>query len=72
MILGDLNSRVGNDNRGIINIMGKFGENGEFYYNAKRLTDFCMGNDVIINNTIFRHKGKFHSVSRGSEQEKPN
>jgi len=56
IILGDLNSRVGNDNRGIEEVMDIFGENGVPNLNGKRLIDLCMGNDLIITNTIFRHK----------------
>ncbi|MBJ5459570.1 hypothetical protein JGG43_24445, partial [Salmonella enterica subsp. enterica serovar Typhimurium] len=56
IILDDLNSRVGNDNRGIESTIGKFREDGEPNCNGRRLIDLCMGNDLIITNTIFRHK----------------
>ncbi|MBJ5570510.1 hypothetical protein JGG62_24210, partial [Salmonella enterica subsp. enterica serovar Typhimurium] len=55
IILGDLNSRVGNDNRGMENIMDKFGEDGKPNCNGRRLIDLCTGNDLIITNAIFRH-----------------
>ena len=57
IILGDLNSRVGKDNRGVEEVMGGFGEDCVPNSNGRRLIDFCMGNDLIITNTIFRHKG---------------
>ena len=55
IVMGDLNAKVGNDNRGHELIMGKFGE-GVRNENGELLTEFCSFNDLVIGGTIFRHK----------------
>lgn len=55
IVLGDFNGRIGSDNRGFENVMGKWGEkksNG----NGNRLLDFCMGFGLVITNSFFNHK----------------
>jgi hypothetical protein len=55
LILGDLNAKVGSDNKGRENIMGREGI-GEINTNGERLYDFCQDNNLIIGGTVFQHK----------------
>lgn len=55
ILMGDLNAKVGNDNRGYENIMGKHGlgtsnDNGELFM------DTCVAYKLVIGGTIFSHK----------------
>ena len=55
ILMGDLNAKVGADNRNREIIMGKHGtgiqnENGELF------AEFCTFNDLVIGGTIFPHK----------------
>ena len=55
ILMGDLNAKVGCDNKGNELVMGKFGE-GVRNENGELFTDFCAFNDLVIGGTIFRHK----------------
>ena len=55
MLIGDLNAKVGRDNEGIENIMGKEGL-GSKNENGDRLIDFCVRQGIVIGGTIFPHK----------------
>ena len=53
--MGDTNAKVGSDNTGREEIMGKHGlgtmnENGELF------VDFCTFNDLVIGGSVFPHK----------------
>ena len=55
ILLGDFNAKVGNENRGYENCMGRYGlgimnENGELFANM------CAIHDFVIGGTIFQHK----------------
>jgi len=61
IVMGDLNAKVGDDNKDKELFMGKHGvgvcnENGELF------TDFCAFNDLVIGGTIFPHK-KIHKTT---------
>jgi hypothetical protein len=52
---GDLNAKVGQDNKGLEHVMGRHGleqrnENGQLF------VDFCASHDFVIGRTIFPHK----------------
>ena len=55
IVSGDLNAKVGSDNRGHERVMGKHGI-GEDNENGERLIDFCATNDLVIGGTLFAHK----------------
>ena len=53
--MGDMNAKVGNDNTGFEEVMGKnrigtMNENGELF------ASFCAINNLVIGGTIFPHK----------------
>ena len=55
ILMGDTNAKVGSDNTGREEIMGKHGlgtmnENGELF------ADFCTFNDLVIDGSVFPHK----------------
>lgn len=45
IILGDLNGRVGNNNRGIESSFGKYGEHTK-NHNGERIIEFCLENEL--------------------------
>ena len=55
LVMGDLNSQVGEDNKGYENIIGSHGV-GERNDNGERLVDFCGLNNLVVTSTIFPHK----------------
>ena len=55
IVMGDMNAKVGKDNRGFEHIMGKHGT-GEANDNGERFLDFCALNNLVIGGTIFPHK----------------
>ena len=59
LVLGDLNAKVGSDNKGREAIMGKHGL-GNMNENGELLADFCEQNDLVIGGTIFPHR-RIHS-----------
>lgn len=61
-LMGDCNARVGNKNNGLEDVMGIHGEPTK-NTNGIRLIDFCIINDLIILNTIFKHK-EIHKYTR--------
>lgn len=64
-ILGDFNARVGNDNTGYEAVMGKWGEE-VINANGCLLRDFCLTNDMIIGNSMFKHR-EIHKYTRVME-----
>ena len=55
LIMGDFNSKIGNDPNGYTDIMGKFGL-GEQNERGERLLEFCQHNQMSITNTYFYHR----------------
>ncbi|VDP53395.1 unnamed protein product [Schistosoma curassoni] len=55
ILMGDLNVKVGIDNTGYEDIMGKHGL-GERNGNGERFANLCAFNKLIIGGTIFPHK----------------
>lgn len=55
ILMGDLNAKVGNDNTGYEEIMGKHGL-GDMNENGERLADLCAINSLVIGGTVFPHK----------------
>jgi endonuclease/exonuclease/phosphatase family metal-dependent hydrolase len=55
IVMGDFNAKVGDDNSGYEEVMGKHGL-GTCNENGKRLLDCCMLNNFVIGGTIFPHK----------------
>lgn len=70
IVMGDLNGRIGSNNKGVEEYMGTEGEkvqNG----NGKRIIEMCRNHQLIIANTKFTHKD-IHKVTweRKKKQEK--
>ncbi|VDP75477.1 unnamed protein product [Schistosoma curassoni] len=55
ILMGDFNARVGTDNTGYEDIMGRHGL-GERNENEKRFANLCVFNKLAIGGTIFPHK----------------
>ncbi|XP_061164542.1 uncharacterized protein LOC133173578 [Saccostrea echinata] len=55
IMMGDLNAKIGNDNTGYGEIMGKHGL-GQMNENGERLANFCASNKQVIGGTLFQHK----------------
>lgn len=61
IVLGNMNIKVGEDNSGREENMGKYGvglmnENGEFF------ADFCVFNNLVIGGFIFLYKRYYKST----------
>lgn len=55
IVMGDLNAKIGGDNRGYETIMGQHGL-GEMNENGERLADLCANNNLVIGGSVFPHK----------------
>ena len=55
MMIGDLNAKIGDDNTGYEEVMGREGL-GEMNDNGERFADLCAANSLIIGGSIFPHK----------------
>ena len=55
IVMGDLNAKVGDDNKDVEGIMGKHGL-GNINDNGERLCDFCSMNGLVITGTCFPHR----------------
>ena len=66
--MGDLNARVGRDDKSWKGVIGRQGEE-TLNRNGHRLLDFCAVHELVILNTIFQHKEihKFTWESKGRE-----
>ena len=53
--MGDMNAKVGTDNTGEEEVMGKHGI-GQVNDNGERLKGLCGFNHLVIGGTIFPHK----------------
>ncbi|VDP37264.1 unnamed protein product [Schistosoma margrebowiei] len=55
ILMGDFNAKVGTDNTGYEDIMGRHGL-GERNENGERFANLCVFNKLVIGGTIFPHK----------------
>jgi hypothetical protein len=55
MVMGDLNAKVGADNKSFEYIMGKHGL-GIMNENGERFIELCSNNNLVIGGTLFPHK----------------
>ena len=56
IVMGDMNAKVGMDNTGREEVMGKHGARTEMNDNVVRCADFCQANELVIGGTLFPHK----------------
>ena len=61
MVIGDLNAKVGSDNRNWEASMGTHGE-GVINESGEMFSDFCASNGLVIGGTLFPHK-KSHKLT---------
>ncbi|VDP29660.1 unnamed protein product [Schistosoma margrebowiei] len=61
ILMGDLNAKVGMDNTGYKDIMGRHGP-GERNENGKRFPNLCAFNKLVIGGTIFPYK-RIHKIT---------
>ena len=54
VVMGDFNTKIGNDNKGYEDILGKSGV-GVLNDNGQRLIDFCQLNDLVIGGSAQGH-----------------
>merc|ERR1711874_757002 len=55
ILMGDLNAKIGKDNTGCEEIMGRHGL-GEENDNGERLKELCAGHNMVIGGSVFPHK----------------
>ena len=55
LILGDFNARVGCDSSTWEGVMGNHGPS-ELNENGRRLLEFCTCNNLVVTNTLFKHR----------------
>ena len=55
IVMGDLNAKIGSDNRGYERIIGKHGL-GEMNENGERFADLCANNNLVIGGSVFPHR----------------
>ena len=67
-LMGDFNAKVGNDNTGYREIMGRHGV-GDMNENGQHLADFCASIRLVIGGTLFPHK-KIHKTTCQSPDKK--
>ena len=63
IVMGDLNAKVGKDNEGCENIMGKH-DIGVRNDHGERLVDFCGLNNLVVTGTVFPHR-RIHKENMG-------
>ena len=56
IVMGDMNAKVGTDNTGREEVMGRHGVRAEINDNGERWADFCQTNELVIGGTLFPHK----------------
>ncbi|XP_076452167.1 uncharacterized protein LOC143287768 [Babylonia areolata] len=55
ILMGDLNAKIGQDNTGYEEVMGRHGL-GEMNGNGERFADFCAMNNLVIGGSTFPHR----------------
>ena len=61
ILMGDLNAKIGTDNRNYEDVMGCEGT-GQMNENGEMFADFCSVNRLVIGGSIFPHK-RIHKVT---------
>ena len=61
LLIGDLNAKVGEDNTGYEEIMGREGL-GEMNDNGERFADLCAANSFVIGGSVFAHR-RIHKIT---------
>ena len=61
LLIGDFNAKVGEDNTGYEEIMGREGL-GEMNDNGERFADLCAANSLVIGGSVFAHR-RIHKVT---------
>jgi len=61
ILMGDLNAKIGRDNKGYEEIMGQQGI-GEMNDNGERFADLCATTNLVIGGSFFQHK-KIHKAT---------
>ena len=56
IVMGNMNAKVGLDNTGREEVMGKHGVRAEMNENGERLAHFCQADELVIGGTLFPHK----------------
>ena len=56
IVMADINVKVGMDNTGREEVMGKHGARAEINENGERWAHFCQANELVIGGTLFPHK----------------
>ena len=56
IVMGDMNAKVGIDNTGREEVMGRHGVRAEINDNGERWADFCQTNELVIGGTLLPHK----------------
>lgn len=59
VVLGDFNARIG---RRVEGVTGRYGLEGETSDNGDRVIDLCQAHELMIANTMFRHR-RVHTVT---------
>ena len=54
ILIGDLNARIGSDNSGYEEVMGRQGL-GKIDENGEMLADVCAFNNMVIGGSVFSH-----------------
>lgn len=67
-VAGDFNGRVGSKDATYATVVGNYGE-AKRNNNGIRLLDFCLGHDLIITNTYYKHK-EIHKYTRAEPSRK--
>ena len=61
ILMGDMNAKIGTDNTGVEEIMGKNGL-GEASDNGERMKDLCANHGLVIGGSVFQHR-RIHKVT---------
>ena len=66
LIMGDFNAKIGSDNTGYEEVMGKQGL-GEMNENGEKFADLCSLNQLVIGGSIFPHKRTHNATWRSPD-----
>jgi len=65
IVMGDMNAKVGTDNTGREEVMGRQGARAEMNENGEKWADLCQANELVIGRTLFPHKRTWMSPDGG-------
>ena len=71
VLMGDLNAKIGADNRGYERTMGRHGL-GQMNENEEKFADFCAEHDLVIGGSCFPHKDVHKSTWVSPDQNTTN